>query len=123
MVSLLRLAKINEDGVLFSSPVDGTQLMLTPEKSMEAQVCPYLHYRIPYAIYVLLGTKQKQKHQSVYRVHIFVREGPFLPQYQSLVFICQNAIGADIIMALDDVVSAVHQDRTRVEEATLRTTR
>lgn len=32
-------------------------------------------------------------------------------------------IGADIMMPLDDVVSAVHPDKARVEEATLRTTR
>eukprot|EP00918_Siedleckia_nematoides_P070774 GHVU01154495.1.p1 GENE.GHVU01154495.1~~GHVU01154495.1.p1 ORF type:complete len:481 (+),score=74.56 GHVU01154495.1:446-1888(+) len=35
----------------------------------------------------------------------------------------QNSIGADIMMALDDVVSAVLPDRDRVEEATHRTTR
>lgn len=38
MVSLLRLSEINEEGVSFSSPVDGTRLMLTPEKSIETQV-------------------------------------------------------------------------------------
>ena len=35
----------------------------------------------------------------------------------------QNAIGADIIMALDDVVSSVHTGEERFEEATHRTTR
>ena len=35
----------------------------------------------------------------------------------------QNDIGADIIMALDDVVSSVTADRARFEEATHRTTR
>jgi queuine tRNA-ribosyltransferase len=35
----------------------------------------------------------------------------------------QNAIGADIMMALDDVVSSVHTDAERFEEATHRTTR
>eukprot|EP01071_Lankesteria_metandrocarpae_P008472 Lankesteria_metandrocarpae@DN4971_c0_g2_i1.p1 len=35
----------------------------------------------------------------------------------------QNAIGADIIMALDDVISAQSQNRERIEEATDRTTR
>lgn len=35
----------------------------------------------------------------------------------------QNAIGADVMMALDDVVSAVHPTRERFEEAVGRTTR
>ncbi len=35
----------------------------------------------------------------------------------------QNAIGADIMMALDDVVSSVHVDPARFEEATHRTLR
>ncbi|ETO30794.1 queuine tRNA-ribosyltransferase [Reticulomyxa filosa] len=37
MVSLLELAEINEEGVKFQSPMDGTEMMLTPEKSMELQ--------------------------------------------------------------------------------------
>eukprot|EP00124_Ichthyophonus_hoferi_P004810 Ihof_evm1s584 gene=Ihof_evmTU1s584 len=37
MVSLLSLADITEEGVLFQSPHDGSQLMLTPEKSIELQ--------------------------------------------------------------------------------------
>jgi queuine/archaeosine tRNA-ribosyltransferase len=35
----------------------------------------------------------------------------------------QNQLGADVIMALDDVVSSVHDDGTRFAEATARTTR
>lgn len=71
MVSLLDLADITEEGVTFQSPTDGSQMLLTPEKSIEIQ----------------------------------------------------NDIGADIIMALDDVVSSVTADRARFEEATHRTTR
>lgn len=37
MVSLLELAEIDEHGVNFKSPYDGTQCMLTPEHSMEIQ--------------------------------------------------------------------------------------
>jgi tRNA-guanine family transglycosylase len=54
MVSLLKLAEITEEGVTFQSPADGSQMLLTPEKSIQLQ----------------------------------------------------NEIGADIIMALDDVVSS-----------------
>jgi tRNA-guanine transglycosylase len=71
MVSLLDLADITEEGVMFQSPVDGKEMLLTPEKSMQIQ----------------------------------------------------NAIGADVIMALDDVVSSVSSDAARFEQATHRTLR
>jgi len=62
MVSLFDLAEITEEGVQFKSPVDGSMMMLTPEKSMDIQ----------------------------------------------------NAIGADIMMMLDDVVSSKRIDYARV---------
>ncbi|CAH1713504.1 unnamed protein product [Aphis gossypii] len=71
MVSLLHMAEINEQGVNFESPYDGTKSLLTPEKSIQIQ----------------------------------------------------NAIGADIIMQLDDVVPTTSKDNERMEEATYRTTR
>ncbi|EIE21665.1 Queuine tRNA-ribosyltransferase [Coccomyxa subellipsoidea C-169] len=71
MVSLLHLAEITEEGVQFQSPVDGSLMMLTPERSIAIQ----------------------------------------------------NKLGADIIMALDDVVSSVNPSRERFTEATHRTTR
>jgi tRNA-guanine family transglycosylase len=37
MVSLLSLAEITEDGVKFQSPHDGSEMLLTPEKSIELQ--------------------------------------------------------------------------------------
>ena len=71
MVSLLKLSKITEEGVKFTSPFDGTESLLTPERSIEIQ----------------------------------------------------TAIGADIMMQLDDVVDATHNDPERFEEARLRTVR
>lgn len=71
MVSLLHLADITEEGVTFQSPVDGSQMLLTPEHSIEIQ----------------------------------------------------NRLGADIIMALDDVVPSTMVDPARFEEACHRTTR
>mmetsp|Transcript_36976 Transcript_36976/g.147515 ORF Transcript_36976/g.147515 Transcript_36976/m.147515 type:complete len:220 (-) Transcript_36976:1005-1664(-) len=70
MVSLLRFSSVSEEGVHFQSPVDGTDMLLTPEKSIELQ----------------------------------------------------NQIGADIIMALDDVVSSTVTG-PRIEEAMHRTLR
>jgi tRNA-guanine transglycosylase len=37
MVSLLKLAEIKEEGVLFQSPADGSRMLLTPEMSMHLQ--------------------------------------------------------------------------------------
>ncbi|KAJ2953525.1 hypothetical protein O0L34_g1127 [Tuta absoluta] len=39
MVSLLKLAEITEEGVKFKSPYDDSEIMLTPEKSIEIQNC------------------------------------------------------------------------------------
>ena len=37
MVSLLKLSEVTEEGVSFQSPHDGTNMLLTPEKSIEIQ--------------------------------------------------------------------------------------
>jgi queuine tRNA-ribosyltransferase len=70
MVSLSKLSQVTEEGVLFESPHDGSELLLKPERSIEIQ----------------------------------------------------NMIGADIMMALDDVVSTLTTG-PRVEEAMWRTIR
>lgn len=70
MVSLIELSEVTEEGVKFRSPYDNTDILLTPEKSMEIQ----------------------------------------------------NAIGADIMMQLDDVVD-VKVTGPRVEEAMHRSIR
>ncbi|XP_077118120.1 queuine tRNA-ribosyltransferase catalytic subunit 1 isoform X1 [Ranitomeya variabilis] len=70
MVSLVELSKVAEDGVHFTSPYDGKEILLTPEKSIEIQ----------------------------------------------------NALGSDIMMQLDDVVSSTISG-PRVEEAMYRSVR
>jgi queuine tRNA-ribosyltransferase len=37
MVSLVKLSEVTEDGVKFQSPHDQTEMLLTPEKSIEIQ--------------------------------------------------------------------------------------
>jgi len=37
MVSLLKLSEVTEEGVVFQSPHDGSNMLLTPEKSIEIQ--------------------------------------------------------------------------------------
>jgi len=71
MVSLFALSELDERGVTFESPADGTRMLLTPEASIRAQ----------------------------------------------------HDIGADVVMALDDVVSSVTVDDGRFKEATERTLR
>lgn len=71
MVSLIALSTLDERGVTFESPNDGSTMLLTPEASIAAQ----------------------------------------------------HDIGADVIMALDDVVSSVTVDDQRFLEATDRTLR
>ena len=36
-VSLLKLAEITEEGVTFKSPIDGSEMLLTPEQSIKCQ--------------------------------------------------------------------------------------
>ena len=64
-MSLSDLNEITEEGVKFKSHIDGTEFLLTPERSMEIQ----------------------------------------------------NSIGADIMMALDDVVRPTIKDEARLKEA------
>ena len=71
MVSLFALSELDERGVTFESPADGTRMLLTPEASIRAQ----------------------------------------------------HDIGADVVMALDDVVSSVTVDDKRFRDATERTLR
>jgi queuine tRNA-ribosyltransferase len=71
MVSLLDLAQVTEEGVVFESPHDGTKMLLTPEESIRIQ----------------------------------------------------NALGADIMMQLDDVIAPTTPSAERMQEAMLRTIR
>jgi queuine tRNA-ribosyltransferase len=43
--SLGAMRKIKEDGVTFRSPIDGSKVFLSPEKSMEIQKNPELRHR------------------------------------------------------------------------------
>ncbi|KAF3772775.1 Queuine tRNA-ribosyltransferase [Nymphaea thermarum] len=93
LVSLLHLADITEKGVTFQSPVDGKPMLLTPEESIQIQVCENV---------ILL---------CFFSVDVTISVMPL-----------QNKIGADIIMALDDVVRTTITG-PRVEEAMYRTLR
>lgn len=81
---------------MLQSPVDGKPMLLTPEESIQIQVSNYT------SIYIF----------SFFSFNIF-------SFFSSVV---QNRIGADIIMALDDVIKTTITG-PRVEEATYRTLR
>ncbi len=49
LILLILFLKITEEGVRFISPVDGTQMLLTPEQSIQFQVRHFL-YNILYYI-------------------------------------------------------------------------
>ncbi|KAJ7965747.1 Queuine tRNA-ribosyltransferase catalytic subunit 1 [Quillaja saponaria] len=93
MVLLLHLADITEKGVTFQSSVDGKPMLLTPEESVQI---PTLNF----------GFCELCLHISI--IH-------FLE-------IQTNRIGADIIMALDDVVRTTITG-PRIEEAMYHTLR
>lgn len=76
MVSLVKLSQVTEDGVKFQSPHDQSEMLLTPEKSIEIQNA--IGSRILFFLSIVNHAK------------IFLHLYP----------------GADIIMQLDDVVSS-----------------
>ena len=53
MVSLLKLAEITEEGVKFLSPHDGSEMLLTPEHSIQIQnaLGKCLHFHVQRLLY------------------------------------------------------------------------
>lgn len=107
---LLLIMQITEEGVTFQSPVDGTQMLLTPEMSIQHQVrfwrpFIYLPAYLPTYLWFLLP--------------LLVILSIYLSMYLSSIqtFHTQNRIGSDIMMQLDDVVSSVADDDARFTEA------
>ena len=76
MVSLVKLSEVTEDGVKFQSPHDQTEMLLTPEKSIEIQ--------------------------NAIGQNLMIIEEEGETERERFCFV----VGADIIMQLDDVVSS-----------------
>ena len=89
MVSLVKLSEVTEDGVKFQSPHDQTEMLLTPEKSIEIQ-------------------------NAIGENSMAIEERQSARERKRKMFI--RVVGADIIMQLDDVVSSTISG-PRVEEA------
>jgi queuine tRNA-ribosyltransferase len=95
MVSLLKLAEITEEGVTFENP-----FLSANDKEGETNSS---------------NTKRTRQEATESGSRMLLRPEDSIYH--------QNNIGSDIIMALDDVVSSVADDKTRFEIATYRTLR
>jgi queuine/archaeosine tRNA-ribosyltransferase len=99
---------------LVQSPVDGKPMLLTPEESIQIQV----------RILLFIFSSCSQLFNIIQSISKFFNT----PSYASFTFLIvfffflQNRIGADIIMALDDVVKTTITG-PRIEEAMYRTLR
>ncbi|KAL7496242.1 hypothetical protein ACHAWT_004463 [Skeletonema menzelii] len=96
MVSLLKLAEITEEGVTFENP------FLSDNNDKEGETSS--------------NTKKRTRQEAA-------ESGSMMLLRPEDSIYHQNNIGSDIIMALDDVVSSVADDKTRFEIATYRTLR
>lgn len=121
MVSLLHLADIDEEGVTFQSPTDGRRMLLTPEHSIQARGRNGI-WRVCTCTLQQRGRQQQKQQQQDAVASLPATPWPRPPPDLSTSQV-QNRLGADIIMALDDVVPSTAADAARFEEATHRTTR
>ncbi|KAL7481912.1 hypothetical protein ACHAW6_007593 [Cyclotella cf. meneghiniana] len=118
MVSLLKLAEITEEGVTFDNPFQEV------ESSLNEDLCDAEFEDAKDAVSVSCGkrdfscisdTDDSAKSSLTKSQRMLLRPEDSIYH--------QNNIGSDIIMALDDVVSSVSDDKTRFKVATYRTLR
>ncbi len=120
MVSLLHLADITEEGVTFQSPIDGERMLLTPEHSMNIQnqlgtwlcsgvMCGVWLYGVWLCGVWLYGVHRLSMVQAPITFMMYIMICTISTCY------CYTLIitGADIMMALDDVVPSTTQDPAR----------
>jgi tRNA-guanine transglycosylase len=107
MVSLLKLAEITEEGVTFENPFEAESLKQDVQKKIVEEE----------EAHVRCGKRHSDEETS-----IPTKSQRMLLRPEDSIY-HQNNIGSDIIMALDDVVSSVSDDKTRFEIATYRTLR
>ena len=112
MVSLLKLAEITEEGVTFENPftkdetaTDNSSTANNDDKTLEGNTTS--------------GTKRASSPSSSSSNTSSKSQRMLLRPEDSIYH--QNNIGSDIMMALDDVVSSVEDDKTRFQIATYRT--
>ena len=110
MVSLLKLAEITEEGVTFENPftkdetaTDNSSTANNDDKTLEGNTTS--------------GTKRASSPSSS---NTSSKSQRMLLRPEDSIY-HQNNIGSDIMMALDDVVSSVEDDKTRFQIATYRT--
>jgi hypothetical protein len=121
-VSLLHLAEITEEGVRFQSPMDGSEMLLTPEMSMalQNQVGSVRWVTLLFAAF-LLGDCSPSHHSPspcpplsrLCRVTLELSDAECIPQSVPSLPCSSVQIGSDIMMALDDVVDSKTVDAAR----------
>ncbi|KAK6331044.1 hypothetical protein TWF718_003235 [Orbilia javanica] len=100
MVSLLKLAKITEEGVRFLSPHDGSPMLLTPEHSMSLQNS--IGSDIMMQLDDVIATTSPDKERIVEAMHRSVRwldrciEAHKYPEKQNLFCIIQGGLDLDL---------------------------
>lgn len=98
MVSLLKLARVTEEGVRFLSPHDGTPMYVLFSSPTSVQM------------FVLIGIRMSDL--TIIRL--------LTPEHSISL---QNSIGSDIMMQLDDVIATTSPDLERMREAMERSVR
>ncbi|EGX49081.1 hypothetical protein AOL_s00079g35 [Orbilia oligospora ATCC 24927] len=112
MVSLLKLAKITEEGVRFLSPHDGSPMLLTPEHSMSLQNS--IGSDIMMQLDDVIATTSPDKERIVEAMHRSVRwldrciEAHKYPEKQNLFCIIQG--GLDLELRRECVKEMVKRD-------------
>ncbi|OQY10292.1 MAG: tRNA guanosine(34) transglycosylase Tgt [Marinitoga sp. 4572_148] len=69
----LKDRKISDDGVLFRSPLDGSKIMMTPEKSMEIQMTIGSNIAMAFDECVEAGAEKKYVEESVERTYAWAK--------------------------------------------------
>jgi queuine tRNA-ribosyltransferase len=114
MVSLLKLAEITEEGVTFENPFQSDN-----DTHDDAEASSESEYGDDDDDEVNNNRRKRTRQESAQSGKKSQR---MLLRPEDSIY-HQNNIGSDIIMALDDVVSSVADDKTRFEIATYRTLR
>ena len=107
MVSLLKLAKITEEGVRFLSPHDGTPMYV-----YSLPLPPIPDHPRPPRLYA--------DEPAMYSLGLTLPNRLLTPEHSMSL---QNSIGSDIIMQLDDVIATTSPDLARMKEASERSVR
>ena len=122
MVSLLKLAEITEKGVRFQSPYSTNAPSLDHNKDLTASILSSRGLE-PLSSSATKSSSSNKTGAGAGTDDEEENDPNFMMLTPEQSIQCQNEIGADIMMQLDDVVSSVNPDEARFREATERSVR